>query len=555
MDIGISIVVATLLSYLTYVFKQPNLLAYILTGVLIGPMVLGLVNDQESIQVLGELGVAFLLYSAGMELDTRKLKNVGSSAVIGGVLQVVISFVLGYLVAGWFGLTGGSQVLSGLLLAFSSTMLITKILIDKNEINALHGKIIIGILIIQDVFALLFLLTTSRGTDIHSLTQFDLWRNIVIMLGSALLLNRIFFQKTLSYIAKDSQLLFMTSLSTLFLFLGMGYAFGFPMTAAALVAGLSLSGTPFSVNVLADIRPLREFFSALFFVALGMQITFNLPEHLILFSIILLILTVIIKPILLFLEYLMMGYGFSTSAFVGLYLGQASEFTFIILKEMSSNGLIGKDVSAAMTIVVILSMILTPYVLRLNRTIHRLNRRIKLPKRFTHRIKYMKYKKKPMKDHIVIIGCHRIGYNIAKYLKERGENVLVIDHDPETIYRLENEGGFEYLFGDAENEEILELAHIDKAKMVIITIIDLEASLFVIQWTRLRNKDALIIARAHRKSDALNLYEAGADWVVVPEMVGSNETVKQVDRFLALPEDRYEDEKIRHIEELRGYID
>ncbi len=555
MDIGISIVVATLLSYLTYVFKQPNLLAYILTGVLIGPMVLGLVNDQESIQVLGELGVAFLLYSAGMELDTRKLKSVGSSAVIGGVLQVVISFVLGYLVAGWFGLTGGSQVLSGLLLAFSSTMLITKILIDKNEINALHGKIIIGILIIQDVFALLFLLTTSRGTDIHSLTQFDLWRNILIMLGSALLLNRIFFQKTLSYIAKDSQLLFMTSLSTLFLFLGMGYAFGFPMTAAALVAGLSLSGTPFSVNVLADIRPLREFFSALFFVALGMQITFNLPEHLILFSIILLILTVIIKPILLFLEYLMMGYGFSTSAFVGLYLGQASEFTFIILKEMSSNGLIGKDVSAAMTIVVILSMILTPYVLRLNRTIHRLNRRIKLPNRFTHRIKYMKYKKKAMKDHIVIIGCHRIGYNIAKYLKERGEKVLVIDHDPETIYRLENEGGFEYLFGDAENEEILELAHIDKAKMVIITIIDLEASLFVIQWTRLRNKDALIIARAHRKSDALNLYEAGADWVVVPEMVGSNETVKQVDRFLALPEDRYEDEKMRHIEELREYID
>jgi len=212
MDIGISIVVATLLSYLTYVFKQPNLLAYILTGVLIGPMVLGLVNDQESILVLGELGVAFLLYSAGMELDTRKLKNVGSSAVIGGVLQVVISFLLGYLVAGWFGLAGGSQVLSGLLLAFSSTMLITKILIDKNEINALHGKIIIGILIIQDVFALLFLLTTSRGTDIHSLTQLDLWRNIVIMLGSALLLNRIFFQKTLSYIAKDSQLLFMTCL-------------------------------------------------------------------------------------------------------------------------------------------------------------------------------------------------------------------------------------------------------------------------------------------------------------------------------------------------------
>ena len=573
-DIGLAIGVATLLSYFTYLFKQPNILAYILTGLLIGPLFLGLITDQESISTLGELGVAFLLFSAGMELDARKLKRVGIVALIGGIVQVFVSFGIGFFIASMLGFETSVSLITGLLLAFSSTMLVTKILIERNEINSLHGKIIIGILMIQDVFALFVLIVLGKGlTEFASVSTspmlvpsslfsslfdgglFLLIRNVSLVLIIALVLNRIVFKHLLKYIAKDSELLFMTTVATLFLFIGMSYTFELPMAAAALIAGLSISSTPFSVGAAAEIRSLRVFFSALFFVALGMQINIFLPTNLLVLGIVLIILTVAVKPLLLAGEYLILGYGFVASSLIGLYLGQASEFSFIIIQQAMANSFISHDIGALMTLVVVVSMAITPYSVSLSKEIHKLRRRIRLPERFSRNIRLLEHKKRIFKDHIIIIGCHRIGYNIAKFLKKRDENVLVIDHDPETIFRLREEGSVDYLFGDAENEEMLELAHADKAKMVIITVVDVDAALFVTEWVRIRNKDAMIIARAHRKSSALELYNAGADWVVLPEMVGSNETVKQVDRFLEMPEDRFENEKVKHISELKKFIE
>jgi len=572
-DIGLAIGVSTLLSYITFVLKQPNLLAYILTGLLIGPLFFGMITDSESIKTLGELGVAFLLFTAGMELDARKLKNVGDVAFIGGIVQVIVSFGIGYLIASALGFGFNVSVMAGLLLAFSSTMLVTKMLMDKNEINALHGKIMIGILLLQDLVALiiLFAIANPAGTGAAGLAGAGavgagiggaglvgykmLAQNVLILLATAAILNQVIFKNLMTHIAKDPQLLFMTAVTTLFLFMGMALMFNLPMTAAALIAGLAISSTPFSMGALAEIRPLRVFFSSLFFVALGMQINPFIPNNLLALGIVILIATVLLKPLLLFGEYTLLGYGFATSALIGIYLGQASEFSFIIIQQGLSTNFITAEIATLMTMVVVVSMVITPYMAGLSRLVHRINKKIELPYFLRWRVQSLEQEKRgKLEGHILVIGCHRIGYNIAKYLSKKKESLLVIDHDPETIYRIKKDK-LPYLFGDAESEEILELARADKAKMVIITVVDMEATLFVTEWVRARNKDSMIIARAHKRSDALALYSAGADWVVVPEMVGSSETVRQVDRFLEMPEDRFEDEKERHISELKKYIE
>lgn len=559
--LGVVLVVATILAFITSKLKQPTLIAYIIAGLVLGPVGFGLITEQESINALAELGVAFLLFSAGLELDTRKLKTAGKATIIGGVLQILASFVLGYVIGVYLiGLPAMIGVYCGLILAFSSTMLATKILVDKAEINTLHGRIIIGILIIQDIFAILALIILGNmagiigGASIESIAG-PVAVRAIILLVAAVAFIKIIFPLFLEYAAKHKEILFLTALSTLFFFIGLAYILEFSIGIGAFVAGITLAGFPYAIGVMAEMRSLRNFFATIFFVTLGMQLNPIVIYHMWPLALALIIASVILKPLILSGEFLELGYGLTISSFVGLYLGQASEFGFIIAQQGFANGIIPMDIYSLLISVIVISMAITPYSIKLKRRIQRATCRFELPLEMSRNIAHLKKERKSeFDDHIIVVGSHRVGDQIADYLKKNKQKLLVIERDPEVVSRL-REKKIHYLFGDAENEDILELANINKAKMVVITIADPEASLFVVERTREMNKDALIIARAHKRSDALELYEAGADWVVLPEMIGSNETVKQIERFLEQPESKIEIEKKQHINELKRYIE
>ena len=543
-DVGIILITATFMSFITTKLKQPSIIAYIIAGLLIGPYMLGLINDTSVVTSFASLGLAFLLFTAGVELDMRKFGMVSSTAVTGGIVQIVVSFVIGY---GIFAYLGYSQLLSsiaGLIVALSSTTLVTKILVERHEINALHGRLGIGILVLQDIVAMIALLLLGMGNG---------FVNLCLLALIFFVLNRWVMPKLTDYAAHTNQL-FLLSLATLFFFVALAYYLELPISIGAFMAGVTLSGLTYSSSVTAELKPLREFFAILFFVSLGMQID---PSTLVEYGPLILILfigTTVIKPTITALTYLVLGYGTEISSILGLYLGQSSEFSIVLVQTCFENGIVPYPLYTMFITTVVLSMACTPYLIKTKGLIRNLVKRVGVPHLFNKRVAHLRSRsKRRLKDHIVIIGAHRVGFKVAVFLKKNRKNVVVIDHDPEVVYKLRSKG-IHYVFGDAGNQEILDLARVDDAQMVIITAADPDTTLSIVEYVKLKNPKAVVIARAHRRSEALRLYKAGADLVVIPEMVSSNETVKYVNTILSEPTS-IESMRDEHVKELRRFIE
>ena len=270
-EIGVLIIIATLLAFLIKKLKQPIIPAYIIAGIIIGPLVLGLVKNQDLINSLSEIGVAFLIFTAGLEINFKKLKEVGSTIAISGILQVVITFAITFGICLLFGLQNQAAIYVGLIVAFSSTMIVVKILADKRELNSLHGRIIIGILLMQDIIAIIALMVLSSNFTILSLA-------IVLAKGVILGVLAFLLAKAINPIIRasaDSQeLLLLVSISFLFLFvIGVSIG-GFSLVIGAFFAGVALANSDYKTEIEGKITPLREFFAVIFFVSLGMQLNF-----------------------------------------------------------------------------------------------------------------------------------------------------------------------------------------------------------------------------------------------------------------------------------------
>jgi len=244
----------------------------------------------------------------------------------------------------------------------------------------------------------------------------------------------------------------------------------------------------------------------------------------------------LLKPLLLFIIYNVMGYGKRVATSVGIGLGQGSEFFFIIAAQALFLGHIGHDIYSMFITLIVVSMIATPYMMKAKNRIYHLisglNKRIAVAPVPSNVITAMENEpKKIMKDHVVLFGCHRMGENVVKYLSSIGENFIVIDQDPQILKKLKSRGIY-CIYGDAENAEVLKKASVRQAKIVISTIPDVYASSFIVSKTKRENRKVKMIARAHSKNEAINLYKAGCDFVLVPEFVTANEIVKFISQFL-----------------------
>ncbi|MBL7160954.1 MAG: cation:proton antiporter, partial [Candidatus Aenigmarchaeota archaeon] len=329
-DLGIVIIAATAVAYGARLLKQPLLVAYVLAGVIIGPIGLGLITNFQEITTLAELGVAFLLFTVGLEIDFKKLKEVGKATLTGGVLQIIITFIVGLFLGNVLGFDFILSIYAGLLVAFSSTMIVTKILIDRNELQSLHGRIMIGILLIQDIAVILAL---PLLTNVGGVSFFFLGEIILKGLGLfaiAVLLNRFAFPRILDFAAGMREILFLTAVSVVFLFIGVSYFFGFSIAIGAFIAGIALGSFPYNLEIVGETRALMDFFSIIFFTSLGMSLNLAIISGMLIPFLVLLAAVLVLKPILLSIMYVFMGYGTRASSMVGVGLAQASEFSFIL---------------------------------------------------------------------------------------------------------------------------------------------------------------------------------------------------------------------------------
>ena len=343
LDIGMIIIIGTLFAYLASLLRQPLIPGYVITGIIIGP-VLGLITNTEVIRNLSEIGIAFLLFIVGLEIDLRKLKDVSLISSIGGLINITTLFSFGFIFASMLGYITLEASYIGLIIAFSSTMVVIKLLSDKREIDTLHGRIIIGFLLVEDFVAIIAI------SVLATLTEFSLalliWSFVkgLFIFAVAIAASRFLFPSLFKFAARSQELLFLLSVTICFLFSLLFYMIGFSIIIGAFVAGVSLASLPYNVEIIGRVKSLRDFFSTIFFVSLGMQLMVgSLGE--IMFPLVILILFIIIaKPLIIMFISSFFGYEKRTSFLAGSSLAQTSEFSMIIISQGLFLGHISKGI-------------------------------------------------------------------------------------------------------------------------------------------------------------------------------------------------------------------
>ena len=245
-DIGVVIIIATVFAYIAKFLKQPLIPAYILTGVILGP-VLGLITNTDVITTLSEIGIAFLLFIVGLEMDIRKLKHVGMVASFGGIIQIVSVFTIAFIAALLLGFVVLESVYLALVIAFSSTMVVIKLLSDKKEIDTLHGKIIVGILLLQDIVAIMVLSVLATLSEFSFISlSWSILKGLIALL-IALAIGKYIFPKLFTFAAKSQELLFISAVSVSLLYSIFFNYLGFSIVIGAFVAGVSLANLPYNI--------------------------------------------------------------------------------------------------------------------------------------------------------------------------------------------------------------------------------------------------------------------------------------------------------------------
>lgn len=517
-EIGMIIILCAILASFSRLIKQPPLFAYVLAGFLIGPALFGFVRDIEIIASLSEIGVAFLLFLAGLEISLKKLKEVKMAKIsLVAILQVAIVFFLTLLLVKYIDLNLMQGIYVGVIISFSSTMIVLKILSDKGELITVHGRIIIAILLLQDLIAVLAI-TILNSDNFSIVSIFPSLIRILIMVIVAFALQKLVFNYVFKRAASSKhakELLVLFSLAVLFLFIILSLVFHLSIAIGAFIAGVSLANLSYKTELEARIRPLRDFFSIMFFVALGMQITtIGMQEEIGLF-VFLILGAIVIKPLVTFILLRIFGYTQKTSFLSGFGLGQLSEFSIILAVLGFSAGVLTQSMLSVIIIATILSMSLTVFFLDKENDIFHAFRRPLSWMSFIPVREHFGYMDKSQKT-ILLVGCDRMGKIIMKDLVQESKNkILVLDFNPEIIAELK-EKKISCLYGDIESPDILDSIDVKKLERVISTVPDLVDSMALLKTIQKDNKTAKIILTAQNNEEALELYQNGADYVMLP---------------------------------------
>lgn len=556
-DIGIIILVSTIFAFFARLLRQPLILAYVLAGIMIGPFgPLPLITNGDIVITLAELGIAFLLFMVGLELDIQKLRDVGRVSVGCGLGQIVITFIFGFLLAGLLGFTGIESFYLAFALTISSTMIVVKLLSDKDELDTLYGKIVLGTLLIQDVVTIMAMaiLTTLDNFSASSLVL-----SVIIGLGlvsAAIVSGRFILPPFIRFAAKSVELLFLTALTWCFAFSALSYItfhylLGFempPLAIGSFLAGVSLASFPYNLEILGRIRSLKDFFATIFFVSLGMQVPLEIPllQPVLVFSLFVLIGT----PLIMIFITAMFGYGKRTSLLTGLSLAQISEFSLILAAEGLSLGHISPGILSIITWIALVTITISSYFIIHSDQIYA---RLLPGLRFLDRIskgRDLEDIPEKSKRHVIVFGCHRMGGIIIKTLQAMKKDFLVVDINPDVIKALIGQR-IPAIYGDVGDIEILDKIDLEDAKVIVSTIPNLNDNLVIIEETRKRNSNTLIFITAKDINNALALYNTGADYVILPNMLGG----ERVSEFLMehmLSRDNFKNLKKKQIIQLEN---
>lgn len=518
-EFGIILVVATGMAFLMRLIRQPLIIGHIFTGIIVGPLVFDLIKTDEVFRLFSDLGIAFLLFSVGLSLNPRVLKDYGRVALLTGVGQVLFTSLAGFVISRALGFDTITSIYVSIALAFSSTIIILKLISDKGDLDKLYAKISIGFLLVQDLiaFALLFFLPILATVGASLGDYLIVFSKTALLIAIVFLLAKFAVSRIHPYLSRSSELLFLFSV-TWGLGIAMGFKeFGFPMETGALIAGIALAFLPARHEISAKLSPLRDFFIVIFFVLLGSQINPTGFETFIWPAIILSLLVLIGNPIILMAIMGGLGYRKKTSLETGMTVAQISEFSLILMALGVSLGHVSVEALSIVTLVGIATIFGSTYLILYSNFWYKL---LSPALNIFERKKIIEKTEKKFSPEIILFGANRIGYDFVESYRNSGDKLLVIDHDPENISELE-ESGVSCIFGDASDPDLLENLDCTKTKLVVSTIPDRNTNILILKRTEREHQNIITMAVAHSISNALALYKAGASYVILPHFLGA----------------------------------
>ena len=548
-ELSIVLAIATFASMFMKSIKQPLIIGYIISGIIAGPFVLDILGYAETLQIFSQLGVAFLLFIVGLNLNIKNVKEVGFISLVGGIAQIVLTFGLGYMFSYLLGFSHIVSMYTGIGLSFSSTIIAVKILSDKREIDTFHGRIIMGILLLQDLaaaFILVFMASGFSGGSASDMIIFTTAKflGIVVLM---LFVSKYFLKGVLRFIATSQELLFLFGISWVFLVSLLLTRIGFSIEIGALFAGISMASSPFSIEIGNKLKPLRDFFITLFFILLGSQLVITMTSGLILKIIVLSAFVLLIKPLVIMAIMGSLGYKKRVGFLTGISLAQISEFSLIILFVGMNLGHVTQETISLVTFVGLISIAGSTYLkMKSDRLYRQLSPFLGIFERKTLKEEF--YAKNDDNFEIMLFGYNRIGFSLVRSFKKMKKNFLVVDYDPEIISLMMKEK-IPYRYGDVSDPELLDELDFRNVRLVVSTIPHLESSLLIIEKVKSSNKKTVVVMTSHQIDEAFKLYEAGANYVILPHFLGGVHASVLIEKF-GTDMKKFVSEKIRHIGEL-----
>lgn len=527
-DLLVIIILSLAVVYLVRRARVPAVVGFLLSGMLLGPGGLALIHDQETVEVLAEIGVALLLFSIGLKFSVREMLRLKHLVFGAGALQVLLTIAGGFAISRLLGLPIMLSVLVGFLLSMSSTAIVLKLQEERGETNSMHGKLTLSVLIFQDlaVVPLLLLVPMLGGEGVQ-------WQGALALLGKSLgllvlilIASRLLIPPLLEFVVRGRSPEVFT-LTIIAIAMGTAYISseaGLSLALGAFLAGIVISETHYSDHVTAQILPMRDALSSVFFVSIGMLVH---PETWLAIGPMLAGVTlgvVLLKALVVLLVTLLFGFGLRNGIIAGLALAQVGEFAFLLLQAVGGN-LLDEGMRQLFLSSSVLTMMLTPLLMVAGPALaRRLQPVPHIGGRISEQTEEAEGEPLQLSQHVIIIGYGVNGRNVARALAKLDVPLVVVELNPRTAREI-REDGTRVVYGDACQETLLHQAGLERAQVLVIAIADPVAARCITAVAHSMNTDLRIVVRTRFVAEVERLMSLGANQVVPEEFETSLELV------------------------------
>jgi CPA2 family monovalent cation:H+ antiporter-2 len=537
--LGFSVVVVLLLQRL----RLPSVLGFLVTGIIIGPFGFGLIENPEQIEILSEIGVILLMFVIGMELSIKQLASMKRTVFLGGLLQVGLSIIVTAFIFSVLGFSWNEAVFMGFLFSLSSTAIVLKILYDRNEITAPHGRMALGILIFQDLIVVPMMLITPMMAG----TTGDLYNEVLLLVLKSALVLALTYVGAKYLVPRAMYLIAQTKSKELFLLATIALCFtvafitasaGLSLAFGAFLAGLIISESDYSHQATSTILPFRELFISFFFISIGMLLDLDFFMKNAAVIMLMVVVVFILKGGVVSLTAAALNYPIRTVLLTGMALFQVGEFAFILSRIGIESGLLSEEMNQYFLSVSVFTMLLTPFVFLFSgRTTNYILRKIAPGSHRT--VSLSRQDAQEPEDHLLIIGYGINGANLAKAAKYADIPYMILELNPQ-IVRQQKARGEPIIYGDAVQEHMLEAVHVNKARIVVIAISDPRATKAIVSNIRHISPSVHIVVRTRYVKEIETLLGLGADEVIPEEFETSIEIFSRVLTNFLVPLDELE---------------